>query len=63
VVPGVVARRDGWVGVTTDALPNGVVGWIDMRTARLSHTTISLRVSLHRRRLRLVDAAVSSARS
>ena len=56
VVLGVVARRHGWLGVTTDALPNGVVGWIDIRTARLSHTTISLRVSLHRRRLRLFDS-------
>lgn len=55
LVLGVVARRGGWVGVTTDALPNGVVGWIDARTARLSQTAISLRVSLQRRRLQLLD--------
>jgi hypothetical protein len=28
---GVVERRGDWVGVTTDALPNGRLGWVDAR--------------------------------
>ena len=31
----VVERRGGWLGVTSDAVPNGTLGWIDARTARL----------------------------
>jgi lipoprotein-anchoring transpeptidase ErfK/SrfK len=56
VVLGVVARRGRWLGVTTDALPNGTLGWIDARTARLRTVATSLRVSLGRRRLELVVA-------
>jgi hypothetical protein len=53
---GVVERRGGWVGVTTDALPNGALGWVDARTTRLRRTETSLRVRLARRRLDVVVA-------
>jgi hypothetical protein len=50
----VVERRGGWLGVTSDAVPNGALGWIDARTARLRSVGTSLRVELGRRRLELV---------
>jgi hypothetical protein len=53
---GVVARRGRWLGVTTDALPNGTLGWIDARTTRLRTVATSLRVQLGRRRLEVVVA-------
>jgi hypothetical protein len=51
---GVVARRGAWLGVTSDALPNGTVGWIDGRTARVRTVAAALRVQLGQRRLDLV---------
>jgi hypothetical protein len=54
VALGVVARRGGWLGVTSDALPNGTLGWIDGRTARLTTVAASLHVQLGRRRLDVV---------
>ena len=51
---GVVERRGRWLGVTTDALPNGTLGWLDARTARLRSVAISLHVRLARRRLDVV---------
>src|SRR5881392_781967 len=56
VALGVVARRGRWLGVTTDALPNGTLGWIDARTTRLRTVATSLRVQLGRRRLEVVVA-------
>ena len=41
---GVVARHGRWLGVTTDALPNGTLGWLDARTARLHAVATSLQV-------------------
>jgi lipoprotein-anchoring transpeptidase ErfK/SrfK len=32
---GVVRRRGAWLGVTTPALPNGTLGWVDRRSASL----------------------------
>ena len=56
VALGVVARRGRWLGVTTDALPNGTLGWIDAGTTRLRTVATSLRVQLGRRRLEVVVA-------
>ena len=52
---GVVERRGHWLGVSTDALPNGRLGWIDARSVRLSSVVTSLRVELSRRRLELLQ--------
>jgi L,D-transpeptidase catalytic domain len=52
----VVERRGGWLGVTTDALPNGALGWVDARTIQLRRIATSLRVRLARRRLDVVVA-------
>jgi hypothetical protein len=54
VALGVVRRRGRWLGVSTDALPNGTLGWLDVRTARLSIVATSLRVRLGLRRLEVV---------
>jgi L,D-transpeptidase catalytic domain len=54
----VVERRGRWLGVTSDAVPNGALGWIDARTARLRTVDTSLRVELGRRRLQLVVGGV-----
>ena len=51
---GVVARHGRWLGVTTDALPNGTLGWLDARTARLHAVATSLQVRLGLRRLDVV---------
>lgn len=50
----VVERRGGWLGVTTDALPNGALGWLDARTARVHDVAVSLHVQVARRRLDVV---------
>jgi len=52
----VVERRGRWVGVTTDALPNGTLGWVDVRTVELGRIATSLRVRLGLRRLDVVVA-------
>lgn len=57
VALGVVQRRGRWLGVTTDALPNGTLGWLDARTARVRSVGVSLRVRLARRRLDVVVGA------
>lgn len=50
---GVVARRGDWIGVTTPALPNGRLGWVDLRraTVRLARTRMSLTLDLSERGL------------
>jgi hypothetical protein len=47
----VLERDDGWLGVSTTALPNDRVGWIDPGSAVLSYerTPIELRVDLSQR--------------
>ena len=52
----VVERRGRWVGVTTDALPNGTLGWVDARTIELRRIATSIRVRLGLRRLDVVVA-------
>jgi L,D-transpeptidase catalytic domain len=49
----VLEREDGWLGVSTTALPNERVGWIDPDSEALSYarTPIELRVDLSRRTL------------
>jgi lipoprotein-anchoring transpeptidase ErfK/SrfK len=57
VALGVVERRGRWLGVTTDALPNGMLGWVDARTARVRTVAVALRVRLAQRRLDVVVGA------
>jgi len=47
----VLERENGWLGVSTTALPNDRVGWIDPGSAALSYerTPIELRVDLSQR--------------
>jgi lipoprotein-anchoring transpeptidase ErfK/SrfK len=52
---GVVAQRPGWVGVTTEALPNGRVGWVDVGMVSLAPAPRSVDVDLSQRRLRLYE--------
>jgi lipoprotein-anchoring transpeptidase ErfK/SrfK len=52
---GVVARRPGWVGVTTEALPNGRVGWVDAGTVSLAPARREVDVDLSQRRLRVYE--------
>ena len=49
----VLERQDGWLGVSTTALPNDRVGWIDPRSDAISYerTLIELRADLSERRL------------
>lgn len=42
----VVERRGRWLGVTTSALPNGQIGWIDARAAGLSLRRIDMAVEI-----------------
>jgi lipoprotein-anchoring transpeptidase ErfK/SrfK len=53
----VVKHRGGWVGVTTTALPNGVLGWVRESTADVKRASTSqeIRVSLSRRQLSFVE--------
>ncbi|MBV8598782.1 MAG: L,D-transpeptidase [Actinobacteria bacterium] len=53
VVLGVVARRTGWFGVTTDAVPNGKVGWVRSRDAVVGVVHDAIRVSLSAKKLEL----------
>ena len=50
---GVVARTGRWVGVSTPALPNGQLGWLDLDRAkvRLARTRVSLTLDLSEREL------------
>jgi L,D-transpeptidase catalytic domain len=47
--------RGRWLGVTTEARPNGRLGWVDSRSdvLSISRTRISLHADLSRRRLEL----------
>ena len=47
--------RGRWLGVTTEARPNGRLGWVDSRSdaLRVSRTRVSLHADLSRRRLEL----------
>jgi len=54
VALGVVERRGRWLGVTTDALPNGTLGWLDASNAHVRAVAVSLRVRLAQRRLDVV---------
>jgi hypothetical protein len=49
----VLDREDGWLGVSTTALPNHRLGWLDPRAARLGYarTPIELRADLSERTL------------
>jgi L,D-transpeptidase catalytic domain len=49
----VIERKDGWLGVSTTALPNDRLGWIDPGSARLGYerTPVELRADLSRRTL------------
>jgi lipoprotein-anchoring transpeptidase ErfK/SrfK len=59
---GVVRRRGPWLGVTTAALPNGTLGWVDRRSAAVGvartrwslHADVSNRTVVLRRAGRLV---------
>jgi lipoprotein-anchoring transpeptidase ErfK/SrfK len=54
VVAGVVRRSGDWDAVTTEALPNGTLGWVDTRAGvRVARVHDSIRVSLAARRLDL----------
>jgi len=53
----VLQRRDGWLGVSTTALPNDRLGWVDPASHRLVYrrTRIELRADLSRRELTVLD--------
>jgi hypothetical protein len=48
---GVVEREGSWLAVQTPELPNGRVGWLRAREARLDCTTWSLHADLSKRKL------------
>jgi L,D-transpeptidase catalytic domain len=50
-VLGVARRKGDWLGVQAAELPNGEVGWLPARAARLDCTTWSLHADLSRRKL------------
>src|SRR5215210_3792494 len=52
-VLGVTARRAGWLAVVASERPNGRVGWIPERRARLGSTNWSVHVDRSARRLTL----------
>lgn len=51
----VAARRGDWLAVTTSALPNGTLGWVNARnrSIRLRETDVSVVITLSRRLLEL----------
>jgi hypothetical protein len=54
VVLGVVRRRGAWVGVNSETLPNGVLGWVNTRAGvALNVVPTEIRVDLSMRRLGL----------
>jgi hypothetical protein len=53
LVLGVGARRRGWVGLISPALPNGRLGWAKARGLRLSAIHYGIEVDLSRRELLL----------
>ena len=48
---GVARRKGDWLGVQAAELPNGEVGWLPARAARLDCTTWSLHADLSERKL------------
>jgi L,D-transpeptidase catalytic domain len=48
---GVVRREGDWLAVQAPELPNGRVGWLDSRVARVDCTTWSLHADLSKRKL------------
>lgn len=42
----IVARRGNWLGVVTPALPNGAIGWIDLRDGDVRLLRIDLTVTI-----------------
>jgi antitoxin (DNA-binding transcriptional repressor) of toxin-antitoxin stability system len=54
---GVLEREDGWLGVSTTALPNDRVGWIDPAAEQLdlSRSPIELRADLSERTLSALE--------
>jgi hypothetical protein len=51
LVLGVVAKRRGWVGLISPALPNGRLGWAKASTLRFAATRYAIEVDLSRREL------------
>lgn len=51
----VVRRSGGWLGVVSPVAGNGRVGWIEQSTAQLGRVSWLLKVSLHQRRLTVID--------
>jgi len=54
LVYSVRARRGHWLGVVAPQRPNGVLSWIDARTAKSWKTGVRIEVSLSRRTLELI---------
>jgi hypothetical protein len=54
---GVLQRRDGWLGVSTTALANDRLGWVDPASQRLIYrrTSVELRADLSRRELSVLS--------
>ena len=50
---GVVELRRNWARITSSVLPNGRTGWIRKPSVELSRTTVSFRIDLSRRLLRM----------
>jgi hypothetical protein len=53
---GVVQRRGRWLGVTSELLPNGRLGWLDARRVAVSTVDTAIRVDLAARRLTVLRA-------
>jgi hypothetical protein len=51
----VVARRGSWLAVTSEALHNGQLGWVDARTVGTAVRAAAVDVDLSRRRLTVYD--------
>ena len=53
----VLDRRDGWLGVSTTAMPNDRLGWVDPAAAPLAYrrTRVELRADLSRRELSVLS--------
>jgi lipoprotein-anchoring transpeptidase ErfK/SrfK len=51
----VVHRSGGWLGVVSPLAGNGRVGWIEQSTAQLGRVSWLLKVSLHQRRLTVIE--------
>lgn len=51
-----VVRRSGdWLGVVSPLAGNGKLGWIEQSTSRLGRVAWQLKISLHARRLTVID--------